>query len=186
MEHLVSAEKGDMVVSEITLWRLENEFASSIIVFGDSRNLSPSFLLTILASLLIIFTCYRKIPFKWWDRIPPSGSLHWKRKRGLLPSQYPSPRPDGRTLIHSALTLSFMCLNPKPRGGGRDTTSSLIKSKGQILWSWPGQQSHNTVGMMRGHSPTYKRILGPKQRHPPSHEWYFREHNMWKTWTFLC
>lgn len=93
-------EKGDAVVSEMIscLVKFENELASGIIVFGDSRNLSPSFVLTILASLLIgfILTCHRKTPSKWWDRIPPSGSLPSQRKRGLLPSQHPSPRPDGR------------------------------------------------------------------------------------------
>lgn len=123
-------------------------------LFSETQETSPpSFVLTIPASLLIgfVLTCHRKTPSKWGDRIPPSGSLPSRRKRGPLPWQHPSPRPDGRTLMHPALALSFMCLSLTPRGAGRDTTRAPIKSEGQLLWFWRGQQSHKA--MLGGEGP---------------------------------
>lgn len=137
------------------------------LLFSETQETPPpSFVLTILASLLtgFILTCHRKAPSKWGDRIPPSGSRPSKGKRAPLPSQHPSPRPDGRTRMHPALALSFMCLSLKPRGGGRD-----IRRPTPVVLAWTAV-TQNHAGVVRGHSPTYRRILGPKQRHPPYHE----------------
>lgn len=173
MEHRVFAKTEDEVVNRTTscFVKLQNELASGIIIFwGSEDGMKPllhrlSIFVPILASLLIglTLTCHRKTPSKLCKRSPALGSL---------------PSSSG-PMEGFWLTLPWNCPS---------CAWPLNAGEGAVLWSWGvwAAVTPDHAGVVRGRSSVWRRILGPKQRHPPYHVWYFREYNIWGIWTFFC